>query len=462
MSGRLSVTLTRLGDYLSDENKTFTIAIIASVFLWWPVVVPLDFDLVTPMTDEQASGIRESPAYQQAVAAVAYVTLPTLVDSLFDLSVMAMERLGAGESVKRPRSGDTNVSSVEVSDMAKVKTTRLTAFERLVFLVGVALPSIVVLGSPSTLSNSHFNMFYYVANNVRDLLVFAPILVFLQRSTTSWTPLYVFTIVVLLITALFVGQFQYLYADSSPPANLLNTVGVVLAVVAVLMFISNCVYCLHRSTNLFLFFPSCSAQGSNKLNSQSGHGAKDSSSGPGDNRRAGVSYQPTMKTQSFMYRFSLKSGPADSGKPVAKEGGDEELEEDHIQRKIQAIDSFYENYVPAAHMSSGLLLALAVLLPYIVRSNVEAVKATTGFIILLLVVIVVFIENRVRHNEVERTMLRMVSSVKKSYVRYLRCALVPPGNTSCVGGEPHIQARQPRLSLRAVPQVPLPCLDDAS
>ena len=40
-----------------------------------------------------------------------------------------------------------------------------------------------------------------------------------------------------------------------------------------------------------------------------------------------------------------------------------------------------------------------------------------NLIMLALVGIVVFIENRVRHNELERNMLRTISSVKKSYVR---------------------------------------------
>ena len=46
--------------------------------------------------------------------------------------------------------------------------------------------------------------------------------------------------------------------------------------------------------------------------------------------------------------------------------------------------------------------------------------ASCNIIMLFLVGIVVFIENRVRHNELERNMLRTISSVKKSYVRYVK------------------------------------------
>jgi hypothetical protein len=145
---------------------------------------------------------------------------------------------------------------------------------------------------------------------------------------------------------------------------------------------------------------------------------------------------PLRKSTLFGFNFgrfaSFKLGAHTHAK---KNGG--EGEEDAIQRRIKSIDAFYENYVPMAHMISGVLLFVAVLLPYVnlYSSSLKGdhTRAACNFVILALVVIIVFIENRVRHNEVERTMLRAISSVKKSYVRYLSHELRTPLNTTWLG-----------------------------
>jgi len=354
------------------------------------------------------------------------------VDSLLDLAMVAFERLGVRVSTKNAMSKDADVSSVEVSDVAKVKTTRLTAFERLVFLVGMALPSIVVLGAPSDLSVGRFDILYFVSLNVHNALVASTILVFLQRCTTTFTPLSVFTMMALLILGSYIAQFEYLCPPLSLSRTLTHNIGLAMALMPLVIFIFLCLTCLYHSTDLLQQLLS----GLFRINGESGfHGAPNGSSPPGagdDYRRQGVSYQqPSGKKRSFMFGLSGRNNHNDSGKHSGKEN--EEMAEDHIQQKIKAIDSFYQNAVPAAHMSSLLLLAVSQTLPYVYHDNYEAVYGTVGFVTLLLVVIIIFIENRVRHNEVERTLLRMVSSVKKSYVRYLSHELRTPLNTTWLG-----------------------------
>jgi len=430
---RLSAALKRLSNYLRDENKTFTMALVASVFLWWPVFVPSKYVVVIPLHTDEAYVLRGWPVYQEAVTAVAYVTIPTLVDSLLDLAMVAFERLGVRVSTKHAMSKDADVSSVEVSDVAKVKTTRLTAFERLVFLVGVALPSIVVLGAPSTLNNDQFYLIYAISSNVRNVVVTISVMVFLQRCTASWTPLSVAAMISLVFFGSLIAEFGYLFGATSAPRALVHWVGLGLGILAVLLFLITCCLCLYRSTNLWAHLSPYIVLTYGQPADGAGVGAPDGSSG--DDRRHGVMYPRShKKQQSFTFGFGRKSSDPPGSKKHNNSGKEnEEMEEDHIQRKIKAIDAFYENAVPAAHMTSMLLLAFAELLPYIYRGSFMALYGISGFLVLLLVVIIIFIENRVRHNEVERTLLRMVSSVKKSYVRYLSHELRTPLNTTWLG-----------------------------
>ena len=97
---RVSEALKRFSNYLRDENKTYAMALVAIFFLWWPVVVPFDHLAPSSLTDEEVYVLREWPVYQQAVTAVAYVIIPTLVDSLLDLAMVAFERLGVRVSTK--------------------------------------------------------------------------------------------------------------------------------------------------------------------------------------------------------------------------------------------------------------------------------------------------------------------------------------------------------------------------
>jgi signal transduction histidine kinase len=109
-----------------------------------------------------------------------------------------------------------------------------------------------------------------------------------------------------------------------------------------------------------------------------------------------------------------------------------------MRTEVEAIDDFYQNYVPAVHQAV-LVLSACLEIYYIENSLVQNYSNTLlqeRIVVignLVIAVLIVFIEGRIKHNDTQRILLRELMSTKKSYVRWLSHELRTPLNTTFLG-----------------------------
>ena len=234
---------------------------------------------------------------------------------------------------------------------------RLTDTERLLFIVGVAVQSSVGF-IPSENDTATLDLIYRCTNNVSVLLTLSPILTFLTRCTTTFTParsLFVFTLIAAGLSVISISNFF-------PPS--LNTFARLHFVGSLVVTISWTVYC---GLILMSSFSYLREKLSTKLN-----------------------------RQDSLTRFLRLFGKA----PPNTKNGDQMVDTD---------SELYTNYIPALHMLASITIACAnAAVSYSPNDNLSTIYLNKRHMVLLAEITVLVIELRIRKNEIARGLVRLM------------------------------------------------------
>lgn len=220
---------------------------------------------------------------------------------------------------------------------------RLTLIERSLFVVGVAMQSAVIF-SPTDAPN--LLLLYRCSSNCSAVLTICPILMFLERCTVTYS--YPTTVSVSLFTAVgaICHSASYYYDSRSEEAKKYVFIGSVFFIFAAIIYIVTSTLCIiYYISNQKLW------EGSRKFLSH------------GQNPQGGL-------------------------------------------KEIKIIDEMIENYIPAAHIASGIMFVLlnAAWSWYLIDNGVES--ARVNYAIIGIATWVLLVEYRIRNNEVERGLVR--------------------------------------------------------
>jgi hypothetical protein len=251
------------------------------------------------------------------------------------------------------------------------KATRLNLLERIVFVLGVTIPVLVVFtfNSPATSNDDAVVLYNFVRASCSFytgyLLCLVPVACFLQRCTTTWTPLRTLLVVLTAGLGAVCKNFRYVVAqvDKTPGSPWSNTY----ASGNVFFQIS---YCLQILFTLMSFASFVREKWVNRLASEPSSRARDA-----------------MRTE------------------------------------VEAIDDFYQNYVPAVHQAV-LVLSACLEIYYTQNSLVQNYSNTLmqeRIVVignLVIAALIVFVEGRIKHNDTQRILLRELMSTKKVIITF--------------------------------------------
>jgi hypothetical protein len=205
---------------LNDERFTLC----HGVFLCLIAAVPIYARAVLdPSTKLKASQVIKWQVYHDPSQVAVYtitaaICLPMMADTLLDVAEIVHGRFfGAGAG------GDTEKAGDKADTL--VKTTRLSVYERVVFIMGACTMSITALTmDPNDVVPSFVrgNCATYVGN----VAVYTSIMCCLQRCTKTWTPLRTNIAVALIGIGAICKSYRYVVVDPVVKTNIANNGGI--------------------------------------------------------------------------------------------------------------------------------------------------------------------------------------------------------------------------------------------
>lgn len=299
-----------------------------------------------------------SQFYRQSLSSGAFIVLIPTADLSLELAQLCIGLLTS------KKSEDRVVSTV----------TRLTNCERFLFICGVFLRSAAIL---VPVHDSLLQVVFDCTNNAATILLTCPIMIFLCRCTTTWTPLITLQIMLLTIVSniIEVSSFNF-KAGSQIKANLLLTsnIMVLTAILGVLIVTFTCLYKF--------------------IKSKVGH--------------------ICIRTY-----FSKRDQKLESSKLTSSSSAVSSMN----AAETRVVDELYENYVPAIHMFVGILVAMAYVFGIVAReltpSNTADIQSYINVWILVCVIVVLIMEYRIRGNEITRGLVRLFYHSLISLIDYI-------------------------------------------
>ena len=214
----------------------------------------------------------------------------------------------------------------------------------------------VVALTPSDARN--LLILYRCANNCSTVLTISPILMFLQRCTVTYSSMV--TVSVALSTALgaAINSMSYCYNPNSDESRRTFFIGGAFYKIAAIIYILVCVLCISIYLN--------------------------------------------QKSRETLHK---RSG-------LHPQGG--------LKKEIKVVDEMYENYIPAAHIFSGIMFVIlnATWSEFKEDSGIDAMRI--NYILIGIATWVLVVEFRIRKNEVERG---LVSSALFLFMFFIFCFL---------------------------------------
>ena len=230
---------------------------------------------------------------------------------------------------------------------------RLTDSERLLFIIGVALPSVVFF-LPNSMDITMISVVNSCTNNCNVLLTVVPITIFLRRCTTTFTHRRTSALINTLVIGLIFYTVSYYFEEGSNINMTTALVGNIFVTISVLLFLFVVMLCI-------------------------------------------ISYwrQKMATTSTRAALLWLTNSPTRlSTTTVNPDGVDNDTE-------------LYTNYIPALHMLSMTTIAVANF--YVKLSKFDQVAAAYDhrtYMTLIAEILVLVLELRIRKNEVTRGLVR--------------------------------------------------------
>ena len=241
---------------------------------------------------------------------------------------------------------------------------RLTDFERLLFIIGVALPSVIFF-FPSSMDISMISIVNSCTNNCNVLLTVVPIVTFLQRCTTTFTNPKTSVLIITLVIGLVFYTVSYYFEEGKYINITTAMIGNIFVTISVLLFLLVEMLCI-------------------------------------------ISYcRQKMVTSSINSAVLwLTNGPIRLSATT--------LNPDEVDNDTE----LYTNHIPALHMLSMTIIASANF--YVKLSTFDHVAAAYDhrtYITLIAEILVLVLELRIRKNEVARGLVSPSMSLTSSCSR---------------------------------------------
>ena len=350
MSSSLLRNITRVVHRLLDDEVNMLrlglmLAFVACIPMFAKATISTAFHL-PPFQLVMYNTYLTDVSYRAVVLMLGVVCVPMFIDTFFDI----IEKVQGREFMK-----SSLLKAVQEDETTRVKITRLNAQERVFYLIGVSLQVLVLFtfddGDDQTVIVYNFvrdNCSFYVGK----LMAYIAVMCFLQRCTTTWTPLRTFLAVTFLAVGVICKNLRYTVGDPDMRV-LVNTVGSALVTISFAIQIICILICLHG----------------------------------------------------YMKHEWLIKHPSDA---TAMNENVDVIEKDELRDRLQAIDAFYTNYIPAGHMIV-LFIEMACDLEFIydVVADYQYWDVTINISALfVLTVLIIVMESRIKHNEVIRVMVR--------------------------------------------------------
>ena len=239
---------------------------------------------------------------------------------------------------------------------------RLSDFERLLFLIGVGLQSVVIFVKHPT-DDHTLNVIVHSICNSTTLLLLAPILSFLRRCTSSFSPMrsqVTFSFAIAGLLCRTIGLFSRAYISVY---EVMVMVGGACLVFAISLYVLCSMLCLY-----------------NYLIEKLG----------------------TPADRQIVREWLLR-----------KHNKKEQNVDENIETATDKDSEFYINYVPACHILSSLIIVFAITIRGC-NLDFELYALTSGmnYLIISAEILVLIVELRIRKNEINRGLVR-------SLVRYI-------------------------------------------
>ena len=327
----------------------------------YTIIVVAALYCLTPLTylPEQKKYIFDEIASYEHMTAVLIERSASLLASFFIVIIPAADLLLDMPShissyfYPRPKSASNATESSRV--------LRLYDFERFLFIIGVGIESLVWFLSSRT-DPASLGILYFSTSNASLILVIGPILTYLQRCTTTFTSLRVFSLVASLSAGLVIlTTCGYYRRDQRIFITVVRTGTIILVTtgVALAALIAMCAFEYSRLKFIAMW-----------------------------SERAEISFPKNQR-------------------------GSQAQETKTVESKDQRVDNdneLYTNYIPALHMTTCLIIIFSNIYVHVVKSKypVGAFEAK-NFIVGVAEVIVLVTELRIRKNEIARGLVGALS-----------------------------------------------------
>ena len=319
--------------FLSRTNKTslrliFALALSGSVLSFLPFYSYFN----TSFEEGTDDGVRSSYLYRESAIGTLILVMPTSMDIILDVLLLIISTITIGRS------------SITKKPIDPIVIVRLTLIERSLFVVGVAMQSIVIL---PPLNAPYLPLLYRCAGNCSALLTICPILMFLERCTMTFS--YPTTLSVSLFTAIGAAcqSASYCYDSKTAEAKRIFFIGSLFFIFAAVIYLMTSILC--------------------------------------------ISYY----IRNNILRKNLHKNSASCPNP---QGG---------LKEIKVIDEMFENYIPAAHIISGIMFVLLNAAWNFLTIGDGAQCAQISYVLIGIATWVLLVEYRIRKNEVERGLVRL-------------------------------------------------------
>lgn len=307
----------------------YSVAILGSILSFLPF---FGFPELYPAEDERL-GLRNSFFYHKSSVSTLFLIIPTSMDILLDLSLLIAKNLTVNKigNIKKPH--------------APIIIVRLTVIERFLFVVGVAMQCLVGFAPANA---DYLLLLYHCASNCSTVLTICPILMFLERCTTSWTSATTISVAVLTVIGAILNSCSYcLQSDSATAKNLYFASSI--------FFILACLVYVFVSSICASFY--------------------------------------IMQKSPMQSLIGQKSG-------LKLRGG--------LKKEIKVVDEMYENYIPAAHIFSGIMFVVLNATWNRFTADNGTIYGQVNYVLIGIATWVLVVEFRIRKNEVERGLVRLL------------------------------------------------------
>lgn len=324
---------------MSQVNEALSVAMTVSfaIFSLCPILtIGSDYPLVN-IPFERIVTISDSE-YPYFIMSLAIIIVP--VADLF-LDYVALLYSGGEMIEKRTR---------------RTVMMHLSDFERLLFIIGIGMQSVAFFLSKST-DDHTINVVLHSICNSNTVLLLAPILSYLRRCTTSFTPIrsqaiYAFSIAGLLCRTVGLFSRSHLHVY-----RIMVTIGGAFAVFGCAIYLFSCLTCFYNYIK----------------------------------EKLGTPADRLIVREWLLHKQSKKERNID----------------EPIETAADKDSEVYRNYVPAFHMLSSILLCTAIVVRgCYLKSGTELVRNNMNYVVLCAEILVLIVEIRIRKNEITRGLVR--------------------------------------------------------